>query len=456
MTQRLNEPSHLLARETTRDQVAAMRAARSGKLAYDSPDAADVSYHFVPGRLLWSQQDDADVQTLLTSDRRRSDFDRIGTLAVDSLAPAVTNVVVNQLTPRRPRRGAQVDRRRAGHGAQALEAMLAIFDDELGEGVVTPDHYLHVANGDGKHCPATEPEESGLSGPWPPMVDQAHAQAGANGRVAVIDTGWHQPAGQEQVTSYLAGDGGEPEPYTAGQQLRLYQGHGTFIAGVIKCRAPKAQVTHYRIGDGIAVSETEMVDAIYRALNDPAGPPHIINLSAGCHTRHGIGPLTFHRLWVDTLSAMPGTVLIAAAGNDATNLPFYPAARGWAVGVGSLDHRGNGPVSSFSNYGDSADVYLLGRNHVNAFPQGGYVCKEAPNKRDKRYFGNGLARWSGTSFAAPVFAGLLAARLGPNPGQRATQVAWDMVTQAPQRQDQVHGWHRYIRLTDTNWKTNTY
>ena len=46
--------------------------------------------------------------------------------------------------------------------------MLAIFDDELGEGVVTPEHYMNVANGDGKRCPATEPEETGLTGPWPP------------------------------------------------------------------------------------------------------------------------------------------------------------------------------------------------------------------------------------------------------------------------------------------------
>jgi subtilisin family serine protease len=369
---------------------------------------------------------------------------------------ATPGVVGRRLGPRVTAPPADRDKRREEHGDPALAAVLAILDDELGEGVVTPDHYLHLANGDGKHCPATEPEETGWKGPWPPMVDPALAQAGAGVRVAVIDTGWHADAGQEQVTAYLANDSGEADPYVPGNRLRHYQGHGTFIAGVIKCRAPQAQIKHYRIGNGIAVSETEVVEAIYRALKDPAGPPHIINLSAGCHTRHGIGLLTFHHLWRNRLSKMPGTVLVAAAGNDSSNLPFYPAARGWAVGVGSLDHRGVGPVSSFSNYGDSADVYLLGRNHVNAFPKGTYVCKEAPNKRDVREFTNGLARWSGTSFAAPVFAGLLAARLGPNPGQRATQEAWNMVGQAPQRRDQVHGWHRYIRLTDTNWKTNTY
>jgi subtilisin family serine protease len=452
MTQRLNDPSHLQARDTTRDQLATMRAGRP--LAYDTPDAADANYSFVPGRLLWSLQDDAAVREVVT-DRRAEDLDRIGSLAEDPTAASVTNVVANRLTPRRRRRGTAMDRRRAGHGDPPLEAMLAIFDDELGEGVVTPDHYLHLANGDGRHCPATEPEETGLAEAWPPPFTRGPAGAGV--RVAVIDTGWHTPAAQAPATPFLAQHvDGDIETYVLGQRLRVYQGHGTFIAGVIKCRAPEAQVTHYKIGNGVAVSETDMAAAIERALDDPAGPPHIINLSAGCHTRRDHGPKTFHRLWVDRLKDHPETVLIAAAGNDASSVPFYPAARGWAIGVGSLDHRGAGPVSSFSNYGDSADVYVLGRNHVNAYPEGTYVCKEAPDKRDKRVFTNGLARWSGTSFAAPLFAGMVAARLGPNPGTRARQVAWKLVTDAPQRQDPVHGWHRYIRVKDADWLTNTY
>src|SRR4051812_29290804 len=208
MTQRLNDPSHLQARETTRDQLAAMKAARPGRLAYDTPDAADATYSFVPRRLLWSQQDDAEVRAVMSGPRGK-DLDAIGTVALDATASPVTNVVVNRITPRRrrtqkavDRRRTAVDLRRAGHGDPALEAMLAIFDDELGEGVVTPDHYLHLANGDGRHCPATEPEETGLAGPWPPQTTQS--QAGAGVRVAVVDTGWHTLAGQVAATSYLA------------------------------------------------------------------------------------------------------------------------------------------------------------------------------------------------------------------------------------------------------------
>jgi subtilisin family serine protease len=459
MTQRLNEPSQLQARETARDQLGAIKGAHKERVAWNTPDAADADYSFVPGRLLWSQDDQGKVDE--ARGRRSADFDRIGTLQPDPTAAEIANLVVNRLRPRRTKGAAAAVARYRDHGDPALEAMLAIFDDELGEGVVTPDHYLNLANGDGKRCPATEPEETGLTGPWPPEVDPALADAGAGVRVAVIDTGWHPPAGDVPgPTEYLAAlVGGEAEPYTPNapnQRLRLYQGHGTFIAGVIKCRAPQAQITHYRIGDGEAVSETDMAAAIYRALDDQAGPPHIINLSAGCHTRRDHGLKTFQRLWNDRLWNTPETVLIAAAGNDASDLPFYPAARHWAIGVGSLDHRGVGPVSSFSNYGDSSDVYMLGRNHVNAFPIGSYICYEAPNRRDRRKFNNGLARWSGTSFAAPLFAGMVAARLGPNPAQRARKVAWDLVNGADWRQDQVHGWHQIIRVKDADWATNTF
>ena len=99
-------------------------------------------------------------------------------------------------------------------------------------------------------------------------------------------------------------------------------------------------------------------------------------------------------------------VLVAAAGNDSTPAPFWPAAAPWAVGVGSLDRDGR--VSSYSNYGVSADVYALGRNIINAFPDGTFTCQETPNKGDVRVFDTGLARWSGTSFSAPVVAGLIA------------------------------------------------
>lgn len=123
---------------------------------------------------------------------------------------------------------------------------------------------------------------------------------------------------------------------------------------------------------------------------------------------------------------------MAAAGNDSWSAPFWPAALDWAVGVGSLDRDGR--VSDYSNFGVSADVYALGRNHVNAFPDGTFECHETPDKGDIRVFGTGMARWSGTSFAAPVVAGLIAREI-PETGGTARDAAEAVLAGADHESD---------------------
>ena len=95
-------------------------------------------------------------------------------------------------------------------------------------------------------------------------------------------------------------------------------------------------------------------------------------MSAGLRTRVDLPPLGFEVFLAHLKRG--DCVLVAAAGNDTSPAPFWPAAFDWAVGVGALDRDGR--VSDFSNYGVSADVYALGRNLVNAFPDGTYVCIE--------------------------------------------------------------------------------
>ena len=138
---------------------------------------------------------------------------------------------------------------------------------------------------------------------------------------------------------------------------------------------------------GGAILETDLANSLRDVITSPR-PPQIISLSAGCHTWNNRPLKAFQMLWSDYLKRMPDTVLVAAAGNDCSPAPFYPAASKWAVGVGSLDR--NGRVSSFSNYDRSADVFVLGRNHVNASRTGTYICHEAPDDGDQRVFRTGL------------------------------------------------------------------
>jgi subtilisin family serine protease len=291
---------------------------------------------------------------------------------------------------------------RAG-GETVLEVLDLLEEGGLPEGAASPDHWVHVSpgGGGGAACPAVEPEETGLTDPWPPIAPQ---EKGDEVSVVVVDTGWHPPAATDPRTPWLEGVQGDDE--NNGADLRPYAGHGTFIAGVVRCAAPLTRifVEGFAVGGvgGGGILESEMLLQLEEAMTHD---PQVINLSAGCRTRRDRPSKAFAAFYKERLKGRD-CVMVAAAGNDSWAAPFWPAAFDWCVGVGSLDRDDR--VSSFSNFGVSADVYVVGRNHVNAFPDGTFTCHETPNKGDVRVFGTGMARWSGTSFAAPLVAGLIA------------------------------------------------
>lgn len=372
-------------RRRTTDQLRQFRAVNEGQVAWDTEAPADFTYLYHPDRVLVRA---ADVEEF---DRA---LERVGGLiegAPEREAELLDGELVRYLLPARL-------------GGETVPDVLERLETDggLGRGRATPDHWVHVSpGGGGSLCPAIEPQETGLTTPWPPEAPQ---DKGDDVSVVVVDTGWHPPAATDPRTPWLEGVDGDDE--LNGPDLRPYAGHGTFIAGVVRCLAPRTTlyVEGFAIGGvgGGGVLESDLVVQLEEALTHD---PRVINLSAGCRTRDdhpSIALEVFHR----TRLAKLDCVLVAAAGNDSTSAPFWPAAFDWAVGVGSLDRDGS--VSEYSNFGVSADVYALGRNLVNAFPDGTFVCLETPDKDDVRVFGTGLARWSGTSFAAPVVAGLIA------------------------------------------------
>nr|WP_275402366.1 S8 family serine peptidase [Streptomyces sp. SID13031] len=200
--------------------------------------------------------------------------------------------------------------------------------------------------------------------------------------------------------------------------IRPYAGHGTFIAGVLRLIAPKTEVVVKSYFDRAgAMWEIDLAEKLTEAL---AESPDIISLSAGTKTRFGIPSVGLDVFIQTRLNRVNGLVLVAAAGNDGDREYFWPAASPEVVSVGALAADGESRAS-FSNFGTWVDVYAPGENLVNAFLTGDYECTERPNTGTIRTF-DGMASWSGTSFATPLVAGLIAARMSVT-GQSARQAA---------------------------------
>ncbi len=329
-------------------------------------------------------------------------------------------------------------------------------------------------------CPADEPVPVGKDAPpWPPRATDDRAGTGVS--VLVVDTG--------MIPDYLDGHpwlAGVVEPPPQRQSgffrqtpldpvtglIMEYHGHGAFICGVLGCVAPGATIrVHNALERGGALDEATLGDLLLRVL-DEEGWPDIISLSAGASTQDGL-PLMGLEGFLAELATHDGTLLVAAAGNDAKRddddphaaLPyhFWPAAHAPAqdgiVSVGALARRHDGRAC-FTNYGSSVTVYARGEEHVNAFFSDEYEYHHGTDPFCHNYADTplycpcscvtslpyeahgvfqGMARWSGTSFATPLVAGLVAVHMQETGQPNARLAARDLISKKAQRITDVDG-----------------
>jgi subtilisin family serine protease len=156
-------------------------------------------------------------------------------------------------------------------------------------------------------------------------------------------------------------------------------GHGTMTTGLVHLVAPTAKILPLKAftsnGQGYV---SNIVAALYYAVQHNA---NVVNMSFDVSTPSQALSQAI------SYANQSGVVLVAAAGNESTNAPVYPAALNSSV-MGIASTSDYDTRSSFSNYGN-VDVWIAapGEYVISTFPGGTYAAS------------------SGTSFSSPLVAG---------------------------------------------------
>lgn len=258
--------------------------------------------------------------------------------------------------------------------------------------------------------------------------------------VAVIDTGVllsHPDLQGQFVAGYdfiqdpdraLDGDGIDSDPDDPGDQsIGGSSFHGTHVAGTIAATtnnttgvagiAWSAKIMPLRVlGKGGGTNYDILQALRYAAgLNNDSGTipsqaADIINLSLGGGVYSQIGQDVY------TQVRDAGVIIIAAAGNDSTDAPGYPASYDGVVSVSAVDMEGN--LAPYSNFGQFIDIAAPGGDTSKDVNGDGYQDGVLSTAGDdsSEYIKFVYKFYQGTSMAAPHVAGVIALMKSLYPG----------------------------------------
>ena len=399
------------------------------EVAY-TPDGT-VDYIYVVDQLL-ARQDNIELLSTLLPGLRRVERDELRGFGDRRLPDGLVVLSIDALEEGRFTVPEALDRldERLGEDNPVLAT---------GEPLATRVHVLHTARlcAVPEPVPVPVPPGGSPSQPFPPVQGNRREQDQV--RLVISDTGLLENFLPENLDvdryPWLEGVDGDRRADQLGRilppglpgipaegvwpSIPFEAGHGTFVAGVARSMAPRASVyvgNHFTMAG--AALEYEVISGLDELIR--VQPPHLITVPAGGYTRRDLPLLSF-----SDFRRRYDITLVAAAGNDSTDRPFWPAAFPWAIGVGALG-ADELNLAYFSNYGDWVNVYALGEGLVNAYATGVYTYQEPP-KRPARQVFRGMALWGGTSSAAALVSGRVAAEIarGGGPASEAAQRVLD-------------------------------
>jgi serine protease len=235
------------------------------------------------------------------------------------------------------------------------------------------------------------------------QIDKALQLAGKNSvTVAVIDTGLdmkHPDLKAQLLPSYNAVNPANPG---------VKDLHGTHVAGIIGATAnngvgahginPNVKILPIDVFNGeMGASDYVIAQGILYAIEKGA---KVINMSLGGYFNSPILEDAVKKA-IDA-----GITVVAAAGNDSTDMYSIPASYEGVISVGATDSKNQ--LAQFSNYGPSVDLVAPGVDV--------YSSVYDPTK------GASFAELSGTSMASPVVAGVASLILSKYPNLKPYEV----------------------------------
>ncbi|MFI1164405.1 S8/S53 family peptidase [Streptomyces sp. NPDC020801] len=409
----------------------------------------------------------------LVEDTVRTHFTEATGLTADRVrraSPETNRTGITRIQVGDPGHGDRSGDRSVAHALRALRE----HEGRAGRRLVSRNHVVSIAV---NACPGDEPVPAPLTrGTNPAPAETAYDADTAIG-VMVIDTGLMHDYRAVPLLAHTEGDGQVRETDDQGV-LQQYVGHGTFIAGLVAAVAPNTDIAvKGTLNDAGAILESDFGHKLFEAV-DAGGWPDIISLSAGTSNGRTDGLLGVDA-FMRELRAQ-GTLLVAAAGNNASATPFWPAAYAdlpdyadAVLSIGAL--RSDGEFGAcFSNHGGWVKAYAPGERLTSALTGFGapvpyvyqhstydacrfgftYACtcqyprhtgvlsegQQSTRAKPDQVMFEGFAHWSGTSFATPVAAGMVAAHMTAHK-ERDPRAARRQLLEANTEYAEVRGAH---------------